>query len=385
VESHQYHIENVGNLSLNSLVEFTRIIRDHGLKTGTGELTEILHLLDHGIISDKMIFKYSLRAMFCGCQADLPVFNQCFDDFWRLREADMRRGEVKVVDERKEKNKNSSLIFMGMNKNKESGKESEDSKSVSGANKMERLRETDFCKISEIDFPLFEEIAEKLFKEIGNKLKRRQKLSPKGKKISLDKTIRKSISKGGWPSEMIFKNKKTKKRQLVILLDISGSMDKYSFFLLRFIMVVKQYFKNLEVYTFSTSLDCITPLLNSYSQKELLASLGEKLQGWSGGTKIGECLNQFYSTCSHKILSGSSSLIIFSDGLDTGENNEIVHAMENIRKKVKRLIWLNPLKGMQGYQPIQRGMKRALPYVDDFMSAHNLNSLSQLEKVLINV
>jgi len=216
------------------------------------------------------------------------------------------------------------------------------------------------------------------------RFKRRLKNANKGR-IDIRKTIRYSIPKGGWMLQLSFNKKHKEKRKVVFLLDISGSMDTYSFYLLKYILVLKKYFKTLEFFTFSTHLTHVTPLLRANNEQQILKEIGKDLKTWSSGTKIGESLTEFLTVYGHKFLSQKHIVVILSDGLETGSVTVLKEAVQTIRRKCKTLIWLNPLKGMKGYQPIQKGIINVMPHLDEFESAHNLDSLLKLEKLLTDV
>jgi uncharacterized protein with von Willebrand factor type A (vWA) domain len=160
-------------------------------------------------------------------------------------------------------------------------------------------------------------------------------------------------------------------------------MDKYSFFLLHS-FTLKEHFKNLEVFVFSTQLIRITRLLQTKGIDTTLQILSEQADCWSGGTRIGECLRTFNSGYGRYISKSNSVVIIVSDGLDTGEPEILRSELQKIKRRSKKIIWLNPLKGMKDYSPTARGMSAALPMVDDFGSAHNLDSIIELENFLKN-
>jgi len=162
-------------------------------------------------------------------------------------------------------------------------------------------------------------------------------------------------------------------------------MDKYSFFLLKFIYVIRKYLKRFEVFTFSTSLTRVTHILEKGKIEEALKEISENVKSWSSGTRIGDCLEEFSSKYAKQVLSRSSIVLILSDGLDTGDIKVLKRAVSHLNLKAKQLIWLNPLKGSRDYEPIQRGMSTVLPFVDQFRSAHNLNSLLELEEILADV
>ena len=167
-----------------------------------------------------------------------------------------------------------------------------------------------------------------------------------------------------------------------MLLDVSGSMDKYSHFLLHFICALRENFRQLEAFVFSTSLIRISKALRLNVLDSVLATISEQANNWSSGTRIGECLHEFNDRYGKLLLNGSPVILILSDGLDTGDPELLGREMIKLQKRARRIIWMNPLKGMKGYAPEARGMKAALPAVDDFLFAHNLESLLELENIL---
>jgi uncharacterized protein with von Willebrand factor type A (vWA) domain len=161
-------------------------------------------------------------------------------------------------------------------------------------------------------------------------------------------------------------------------------MDKYSFFLLRFICALREHFRQLEAFVFSTSLKRITKALDTRDLSSVFRNISEHADNWSSGTRIGECLQHFSESYGKRMLNGSPVVIILSDGLDTGDVGLLKTELEKIHRRAKRVIWLNPLKGSKDYAPLAKGMKAALPSIDDFRSAHNLDSLLELENILSN-
>jgi hypothetical protein len=159
-------------------------------------------------------------------------------------------------------------------------------------------------------------------------------------------------------------------------------MDKYSFFLLRFICSLRENFRQLEAFVFSTSLKRISRSLQYNRLDFVLSSISGLADHWSGGTRIGECLHAFNEQYGKRMLNGSPLVLIMSDGLDTGNADELDRELQTMKKRAKKIVWLNPLKGMKGYEPTAKGMKAALSSVHDFRAAHNLDSLLELENIL---
>jgi uncharacterized protein with von Willebrand factor type A (vWA) domain len=302
--------------------------------------------------------------------------------FWDTNPTDLeaRKNQTKIQG-RVEQKTNPSLVMMGFGKTQDS---EEEAKNMSGANATERLKQTDLSKLSEMEADWLETIAAKLFREMALRLRRRMKNHQHKGLIHLRSTIRRNLSKGGEPIELMRRAQKPAKQRLIVLLDISGSMDKYSFLLLRFICTLRDYFRQLEAFVFSTHLVRVSKALKLTRIDDALTLISEHAHHWSSGTKIGDCLDQFTTKYGKQLLNGSPTIIILSDGLDTGAPGLVEEQLRFMRQRSKRIIWLNPLKGMQGYAPEARGMKEAMPHLDTFSSAHSLQSLLELENILAN-
>ena len=366
----------------DSIIKFADEARKAGLNVGMQECFDALTVANTTLIESQSTFKSGLRAIFCTSEDDYQIFNQLFDDFWIEKVFAQALGQKTVRINKQKKNPTGTVVMMGKGTSKE---EVHEGKSVTGANAMERLRRTDFSHLKEMDSEFLNKIADALFKQMSVKLKRRMKSSTKRERIDLRRTIRKNIGHGGDPIERVFKAKKRRKPRLIVLLDISGSMDKYSFFLLRFIYALQENFETLESFTFSTRLRRITDLLKKKGLDKTLQLLSNVSEEWSSGTKIGQCLSEFNTTYAKRVLSGQSITIILSDGLETGNVNQMELELQKIKLRTGKLIWLNPLKGMKNYQPTARGMESALPHIDTFRSAHSIDSLLQLENYLAHV
>jgi uncharacterized protein len=367
-----------------AIIGFAQLAREKGLNVGIEETLTALKTFDLGVFENKVVFYFTLKTLFCTSKDDFEIFDKLFKTYWEGGQAAAEQRSKRMMQGADNLPKQKSILTIAGQGEQEED-ENEDTKTVTGANGIERLRQTDFSKITEMETPILEEIAEKLWREMAKRLKRRQKTSRTKETIDVRRTIRDSLEHGGNPIELYFKGKKPKKMRLVLLLDVSGSMDKYSFFLLRFICALQSYFEKVESFVFSTHLRRITDYLNAKGIDETLELLSKNADNWSSGTKIGESFRQFNDIYAKRLLSRSSYVIILSDGLDTGEKDMIQIEAEKINRRTKQVIWLNPLKGTQGYQPTARGMSEAMPHIDHFKSAHNLNSILELEDFLFHV
>jgi len=366
-----------------AILGFTDYARANELNVGIREAQEALTIASTGIILDKEIFRYALKSLFCSSEENTRVFDQLFYDYWGLSKNSFSSKTIMKNQSNLPKQTQRSIVLLGKGENK-SGNE-EEGKNVSGANATEKLRKTDFSKLSEMDSEYLEKLAMNLWKQMSRRLKKKLKSSPIKDMLDLRKTIRNNISSGGAMLELQFKNKKPTKNRLIILLDVSGSMDKYSFFLLQFILALRSHFRNIEAFIFSTKLIRITDFLKIRNLRHVLSLLSSHTDNWSSGTKIGDCLKTFNGTFSKRTLQGRSMTIVLSDGLDTGEPELLAKELHKIKRRTRKLIWLNPLKGTTGYQPLARGMSAALPEIDVFRSAHNLDSILELENYLTDV
>lgn len=372
------------NSITQSLVGFIQILRQYGLVVGFDESQQVLRTAHTPLIGNKLQFKTALSALCCTSREEQELFDQLFIAYWDTNPVDLAERKNKTTVRGSVSRKtNSSLVMLGQGKNTE--EEQEKATITSGANDQESLRTTDFSKLKEMDHQPLDQLAERLFKEFAKKMRRRLKASRARGRLHLAKTIRKCIESGGDPLILPHRIKTLKKRRLVILLDVSGSMDKYSFYLLRFIYALKQQFSHLEAFVFSTHLIPISKALKRMKLENVLEEIAAFARHWSGGTRIGECLEDFNRRYSKFILHGSPAVLILSDGLETGNPILLSAEMERISRRSKTVIWLNPLKGMNDYQPLAAGMQAALPFIRHFRPAHNLQSLLDLEELLSHV
>lgn len=368
-----------------AILGFFQFLRGNGFNIGLDHSKEALEIGHTDIINRKEQFKIALAALCCTSREEQATFYQLFKNYWDTNPLDL--SEMKYETKRLglvEKKTNKSLVMLGQGKPNNDPKE--EAKAISGSNTQERLQKTDFSKIIAIDEAPLNELADRLFKEFALRMRRKQKARrDRGIKLHMTKTIRKSIETGGEPISLFRSIRKQKKRRLIMLLDVSGSMDKYSFYLLRFIYALKRHFRSMEAFVFSTKLVSITKAMKWMQIDAVLHDIASHADHWSGGTRIGECLQTFNDRYAKYILHGSPIVIILSDGLETGNPVHLAKEMEKIKNRSKSVIWLNPLKGMQGYEPIAAGMQAALPSIHRFKSAHNLESLLELEDLLHHV
>lgn len=368
-----------------ALVEFCRFARENGLSGGVKETLDCLKAARAVGVADRETLKLALRAVLCSSKDDWDLFDELFDSFWRTRQkkhsaasGDRKRPKQPADDRGRPQGGTIELIGASTNARPQDG----EGKAVSGATALERLRRADFSRIPRSDLPELERISLRLLQQMSARLSRRLKtMQPRGP-VDLRRTLRRSISRGGEPVYLSRKGRRKQRARLVILLDVSGSMNAYSLFLVRFAYALAKQFKRVNTFLFSTQLMEITAALRTRDLPEALLALSQEPAGWSGGTRIGESLRDFNHRYGRRLLSRDTVVMILSDGWDTGEPEALARELSSIQRRSRQVIWLNPLLGMEGYEPLTRGMSAALPFIDVFAAAHNLESLLQLERHL---
>ncbi len=215
---------------------------------------------------------------------------------------------------------------------------------------------------------------------VGQRRTRRFVAARSGERLDYRRSFRTAMRFGGEWIKLEMRRKKTKPRPLVVLADVSGSMERYARLLLHFMHAVTQRLerRNIETFAFGTHLTRITKSLERRDVDASLTEVGKTVNDWSGGTRIGSSLELFNRVHAKRVLGRGAVVILISDGWDQGQPEVLGAAVERLQKTCHRLIWLNPLIGTIGFQPQTRGLLAALPFVDDFLSIHNLNSLEQL-------
>jgi uncharacterized protein len=363
-----------------AILEFCRFARANGIAAGVKEGLDALRAAEAIGIADREHLKFALRAVICSAKADWDLFDEIFEAFWS-RQAGRWRAQgsgkrPKSPAENELRQESGGMPLMGQNN---SGITEGEGKAVLGATAHERLKKTDFSQLPQTDLAELERISWRLLQQMSLRLSRRIKNIATHGRVDLRRTIRQGIGRGGDLIDLRFRRRKLQQLKLVIVLDVSGSMNPYSIFFVRFAYALQKYFKRVDTFLFSTQLTEITSALRARQLRDALEALAEHAAGWSGGTKIGDSLRDLNEHHGRRLFSRDTVFMILSDGWDTGDPEMLAAELGAIKRRVRKLIWLNPLLGMADYQPITRGMSAALPYIDVFAPAHNLESLLNLE------
>ena len=243
-----------------------------------------------------------------------------------------------------------------------------------------RRKSFELCTGDELDE--MERLLSQVARRLATRRSRRLVPSKRGPVIDIRRSFRRSLPQGGEMVDLARRARAVERPHLVVLCDTSGSMDPYSRFLLTFVLALENVARRTEIFAFNTSLTRLTPWITAGNVAGTLRRFARNVEDWSGGTRIGDCLCEFADDYLRHAVAGDTSVLVFSDGLDRGDTDALAEALLRIRRRARRVIWLNPLMGDPRYRPEARGMKAALPHIDDLVPAHNLESLEALLPML---
>jgi uncharacterized protein with von Willebrand factor type A (vWA) domain len=364
-----------------SIVEFCRFAREKGLSASVQETLGALDAASIVGLGNWDDLKFGLRSVLCSSKEDWDLFEHCFEAFWRGTAPEPLLAHKQPLHEKRSSRVRGRtttwLMSTGLGDEVSSGHDG--GQAITGASTHERLAKVDFSNLPQRDMAILEQISLRLFKQMSRRLARRRQNGSSRGQVDLRKTIRRNISRGGEPMNLRYRERKPRPHRLVILLDISGSMSSYSLFLVKFLYALQQHFRHVDTFLFSTALVDITSQFRGRRLQDALLVLSQLPAGWSGGTKIGGSLREFNQLHRTKLRSSDTLFVMLSDGWDTGDPDVLAAELGAVKRRVRKLIWLNPLLGLKDYQPITSGMSAALRYIDVFAPAHNLESLLALE------
>ena len=389
--------ESLGAPVRRRLAGFSRTLRDNGFHIGLSETRDALAVLTSPAAMRPTSLKPALRALFCATHSDWERFDEIFDAFWigrnmrqrqvlsgmpgashaparRLTEAHVPQEALGLPDDTERRNNGGAETPADGRGRRE------------GASRTELLTATDLRYIVDPgDIAATHALAARLARVMRVRLVRREQIRKRGRRLDLRRTIHRNISHGGTLLDLAWRRHKIKPLRLVVLLDASGSMSLYTAFFVRFLHGVVDAFREAEAFVFHTRLAHVSPSLRDRDVTRAVEKLSLMAQGIGGGTCIGESLGTFNRWHARRVINSRTAVMIVSDGYDTGEPSQLGEEMRRLRRRCKKIIWLNPLIGWRDYSPQARGMQAALPYIDLFAPAHNLASLAALEPYLVRI
>jgi uncharacterized protein len=391
-----------------NLLRFGRRLRAAGMPLGSGQILDFVQAVEAVGIGRKDDIYSAAKSTLVSRPEQIPLFNAEFRRFWAdlvEQQAPMFTEAVHGEDEesigtpdasRKKQDEqgqgqkggeaDKSIIAVEGTEDVQDIGETEEyevpPEDVLIFSASEALRKKDFAQFTPDELAEARRLIESMNWRLGTRLTRRKQRALHGEYIDFRATLRGAIRQGGLPLELKWRERKERMRPLVLICDISGSMDRYSRLLLRFVHALEHGLDSVEVFVFGTRLTRITRGLRKKNVDQAIADVVATVDDWSGGTRIGESIRNFNYRWSRRVLRSGATVVVISDGWDRGDPQLLGAEMARLQRSCRRVIWLNPLLGAPGYQPLTQGIRASLPYVDHFLPIHNLKSMEALAKLL---
>jgi uncharacterized protein with von Willebrand factor type A (vWA) domain len=384
-----------------AILAFGAMLRAAGLRISTGQLRDFQRSLLYIAITDREEFYLAARCLLLTRHADEPLFNLIFARFWRGvlprlaaaidrdAQSDLLHtaGEALAAGRDFQQGATIRLLIDMPSQDDAAAGEDEaepggESDTIAAYSAAEVLRRKDFSTLAPDEVAEVRRLIADIRWHTALRRLRRMRRATKGPRTDARRALRQSLATGGELVVLPRRTRRRKPRPLVLICDISGSMERYTSLLLRFLHAVRQGRGGVETFVFGTRLTRITRQLRVRDTDAALQDVAGEVVDWGGGTRIGEAIATFNRRWGRRVLGHGATVVIISDGWDRGDPQLLAHEMAHLQRLSHRLIWLNPLLGLAGYEPLTRGMRAALPFVDDFLASHNLASLEELARFL---
>ena len=371
---------------LSNLLMFGEVLRRLGLDVGSANMLDLVRATEHVPIGgNRNDFRLAARALLVHRRSDLELFDEAFQVFWRRPAHGRSMRDLRSMGEER---RYRTPRVMPHREDTSDGPPGGDDPDDAGDRQpvvdlqrsfsaREVLRQRDFADYTPAEVSAARVLMSELQWDLGSRRTRRLTWGD-GRDVDLRRTMRRSLSYGGEMLDIAHRRRKNKPRPLVLICDVSGSMERYTRMLLHFVHTVAVSGQQLEAFLFATRLTRITRHLEHRGVDRAVSEVARAVPDWAGGTRIGEAIKAFNYRWARRVLRGGAVALVISDGWDRGEPELLSREMARLQRSCHRLIWLNPLLGSPGYEPLTRGMQAALPYIDDFLPAHNLHSLQEL-------
>ncbi len=385
-----------GGRLLENIMHFARALRAAGLPVGPGRVLRAAQAVEAVGLGHRADFYWALHAVFVNRRDQQELFDQAFHLFWRNPRVLERMMNLVLPDSpleeaaRRDKGREISrrlaeALASAPDRGREDETDRSDEPEIDAAmtfSSRELLQRTDFEKMSAAELAAAKQAVRAMRLPVMQVATRRYRPAAEGRRADLRATLRAALRSGGDTIPLKWKTRRRRPPPLVVICDISGSMSRYARMLLHFMHAITNDRDRVESFVFGTRLTYITRQLRNRDVDLALERLSDKVLDWSGGTRIGACLEAFNRTWSRRVLGQGGVVLLISDGLDRDNAAGLAAQIERLHKSCRRLIWLNPLLRYEGYEPKSLGAQAMLPHVDDFRSVHNLRSLAELAEVL---
>jgi uncharacterized protein with von Willebrand factor type A (vWA) domain len=359
-----------------NILAFCRLLRERDLLVSSSEVIDALKTARLIDLTDRDEFKLALRGIVTSRPEDLPVFDLVFEQFWRTRP--LEGGDDHFTTRERAKRGRGQQLPQAPQLDATPGPPLQDNVSAPVSSPIEVLSERNFASFEVDELAAIRRLVQAMARRLATRVSRRYQASRHGRRIDLRRTMRRSLQFGGTPVELSHKRQAIRKQRMVVICDVSRSMETYSTFLLQFIYAIQHAFGHVESFVFSTRLTRVTDYFRSNTIQLALDRMAHEVPDWGGGTRIGDSLHTFNRDWARQVLNPRTVVLILSDGVDSGHWSVLEREVAEIERRAARLIWLNPLLGNAEYRPVARGLRASLPHVSLFASAHNLVALRDL-------
>ena len=363
---------------LGNLLVFGRLLRSLGLEVHMGRMLDVAEALQFVDLGERDEVYHACRTLLVHRHEDLAIFDRAFDAFWRGRGGRMLDARAQDsppaarTDSAPPAGAPTGLQMIG-----DAAAADDTAGSLRTWSDVAVLARKDFAEFSAEEVALARTALDRLAWHPGVRRTRRW-AAGRGAQIDLRRALARSVRTGGDVVALPRRTRTVRPRPIVLLCDVSGSMERYSRMLLHFAHALGRRHRRVEAFLFSTRLTRITTELRTRGLDAAVGDVGRAVGDWSGGTRIGDALRQLHQRWRRRVLHGGPVVLLISDGWDRGDPETLRDQMARLRRNCHRLIWLNPLIGTADYAPLTRGLQAALPYVDDFLPARTLTNLADL-------
>ena len=375
-----------GGNFLQNLLLFARLLRGLSIPVTPTQILDLVEALTQIDLRVRAQARDAARAVLVNRREHLDLFDEAFDLFWRAREKqELARFNLGELLQQTPQGEIQYRLVQANRERKDDRQFLEQEPHIEKIytySSAEALRSRDFATMTEYELQQVKEFMQQLQWSPAERRTRRRVPAANGDLVDLRRSMRQNIRYGGEPLVIARRRRKTARRPIVALADISGSMDRYSRVLLQFLFSITHALDRVEAFVFSTRLTRITRHLRRRDIDSALERTAGAVEDWAGGTRIGEAVRAFNFDWARRVCGQGAIVLVISDGWDRGDPQTLAREMDRLHRSCHKLIWLNPLLGSPSYEPLTRGIQAALPHTDDFLPVHNLISLEQLAHVL---
>jgi uncharacterized protein with von Willebrand factor type A (vWA) domain len=364
---------------VENMLTLVNLLRRAGLSISTDQMSDFFYALTLVNIEERNQVYHAARCLLVSRYEHLRLFEALFNAFWRVQgETPHSSGQIAPRAPRHDQEHQPVLITYMASKARPADPELDVADRSATYSDVEVLQRKDFSQMTPEELEAVKQLIQDMRWQACFRRTRRKVADDKGEAIHMRRVMASAARHSGVPLMLAWQSRKIKQRPIVLIADISGSMEKYSRLALQFFYSMMQCLTNVECFVFGTRLTRVTTQLKYKNIDRAVSQAAHEVVDWSGGTRIGESLSTFNKQWGRRVLHRGAIVIIVSDGWERGDVDNLRMQMRYLQLRCHRLVWLNPLMGKRDYQPVVEGMAAVLPYIDDFLPVHNFQSLSSL-------